>query len=99
MKTGTRSSHEEWPQLYARASPEWQKILLQLLQSPAIQTLQLDRLFLFEYDKDLEQALLLILRAATGVSPREIRVPVSKTNTVQLRRTMASRNGPDGCGQ
>ena len=79
MKTGTRSSHEEWPQLYARASPEWQKILLQLLQSPAIQTLQLDRLFLFEYDKDLEQALLLILRAATGVSPREIRVPVSKT--------------------
>ena len=86
MKTGTQPSHEKRPQLYARASPEWQKTL-QLLQSPAIQALQLARLFLFECDEHLEQAPLFILRAVTEEFPRfpqETRVPMDEAALTTL---------------
>ena len=79
MKTGTslQPSHGNWLQLPVRASPEWQKIL-QLLESPVAQALQCTRLFLFEFDKHLEQSPLFILRAATGEFPQETRVPLDE---------------------
>jgi len=78
MKAGTlKPPHENQPQLCVRASPEWQKIL-QLLESPVAQALQLTRLFLFEFDNHSEQSPLFILRAATGEFPQEARVPLDE---------------------
>ena len=58
-------------------SPEWLQVL-QLLETPAARALGFTELFLFEFDRDPEQLPLLVLRAATGESLGEARVPLSE---------------------
>jgi signal transduction histidine kinase len=79
--------HINSSQEHLRISPEWQMIL-RLLEAPTAQVLQLDGLFLFEFDKDSEQSPLLVLRAATGKLPYETCVPLDEAALATLNQAV-----------
>jgi signal transduction histidine kinase len=76
-------SHSSHPSAHVNTSPEWLQVLRHL-KVPAAKALGFTKLFLFEFDKDLGESPLLVLRAAIGEAYREVQIPLSETDLTIL---------------